>query len=299
MTTTLAIPPVTNAAVADLVLVRMILPGKKPVGPRDMRRDVGKLLGVDFSVSQLDDVRNQLADAGFLTKGKRHTFTLTDAGRERALRFLGVDDLPPRTNWSLAIGKYLFPKAAGLPADAAAKLDSGDKLAAFMLKRKYDLTGRAGSTVSQVLEAVVCKELGFSGETTLNGLLCVVLSKLIGSERLTKDKLAQQLPLFETGLVAVKADAARNKIVRDWLGGAGRRRNRMKQHPLSRSTCPPSPRPCAPSHWVARLRIGSTTTRYSSRLCGGQASASQTSRGCRCLGLKSDWSRRTRRTCST
>jgi hypothetical protein len=218
MTTTLAIPPVTDAAVADLVLVRMTLPGKNPVCPKDVRRDVGKLLGVDFSVSQLDDVRNELADAGFLTKGKRHTFTLTDAGRERALRFLGVDELPPRMNWSAAVGRYLFPKAAGLSADAAAKLDSGDKLAAFILKRKYELAGRAGSTVSQVLEAVACKELGFSGETTLNGLLCVVMSRLIGSERLAKDKLVQQLPLFETGLAAVRADAARNKIVRDWLG---------------------------------------------------------------------------------
>ena len=93
-------------------------------------------------------------------------------------------------------------------------------MAAFILKRKYELTDRAGSTVSQVLEAVACKELGFSGETTLNGLLCEVLSRLIGSERLTKDKLVHQLPLFETGLAAVKADAARNKIVRDWLGGA-------------------------------------------------------------------------------
>jgi hypothetical protein len=220
MTTTLAIPPVTDAAVADLVLVRMTLPGKNPVGPKDVRRDVGKLLGFDFSDSQLDDVRNELADAGFLTKGKRHTFTLTDAGRERALRFLGVDELPTRTNWSSAIGRFLLPKAAGLSADAAAKLDSGDKLAAFILKRKYELAGRAGSTVSQVLEAVACKELGFPDETTLNGLLCVVLSRLIGSERLAKDKLVRQLPLFETGLAAVKADAARNKIVRDWLGGA-------------------------------------------------------------------------------
>jgi hypothetical protein len=220
MTTTLAAPSVTGTAVADLVLVRMTLPGKNPVGPKDLRRDVGKLLGFEFSVAQLDDVRKELADAGFLTKGKRQTFTLTDSGRERALRFLGIEELPPRTNWSLAVSRYLFPKATGLSAEAAAKLDSGDKLAAFILKRKYELTGEAGSTVSQVLEAVACKELGFSGETTLNGVLCFVLNRLIGSDGLAKDKLAQQLPLFETGLTSIKADAVRNTIVRDWLGGA-------------------------------------------------------------------------------
>ena len=42
----------------------------------------------------------------------------------------------------------------------------------------------------------------------------------MGSERLTKEKLVKQLPLFETGLTAVSADAVRRKVVRDWLGGA-------------------------------------------------------------------------------
>ena len=91
------------------------------------------------------------------------------------------------------ISKYLFPKAAGLSADAAAKLDSGDKLAAFILKRKYGLAAGAGSTVNQVLEAVACKQLGFSDETTLEGLLRVILSRLCGSERLPKRSLVKQL----------------------------------------------------------------------------------------------------------
>ena len=165
-------------------------------------------------------MRNELASAGFLTKGKRNTFALTDAGRERALRFLGVAELRARTNWSTVIAKYLFPKAAGLSANAAAKLNNGDKLAAFVLKRKYGLAAGAGSTVNQVLEAIACKQLGFPEETTLDGLLCAVLSQLMGSERLTKEKLVKQLPLFETGLTAASADAVRCKVVRDWLGGA-------------------------------------------------------------------------------
>ncbi len=152
LTTTLATQP--DTAVADLVLVRMTLPSKKPVAPSVVRKDVGKLLDSGLSAAEFDDLRNELASAGFLTKGKRNTFALTDAGRERALQFLGVAELPPRTNWSTVIAKYLFPKAAGLSANAAAKLDNGDKLAAFVLKRKYGLAAGAGSTVNQVLEAV-------------------------------------------------------------------------------------------------------------------------------------------------
>ncbi len=220
MTTALTTPPVTDTAIADLVLVRMTLASKNPVGPSAVRNDVGKLLGSDLSAARFDELRNELVSGGFLTKGKRNTFALTDAGRERALRFLGVAELPPRTNWSSAIAKYLFPKAAGLSGEAAAKLENGDRLAAFLLKRKYGLAAGAGSTVNQVLEAVACRQLGFADETTLDSLLCVVLSRLMGSERLPKETLVKQLPLFETGLTAIKADVARAKVVRDWLGRA-------------------------------------------------------------------------------
>jgi hypothetical protein len=218
LTTALATPAATG--IADLVLVRMSLPSKKPVSPSEVRKAVGKLLNAELSGAEFDDLRSELATSGFLTRGKGKTFALTDAGHERALQFLGVTEFPSGTNWSTVIAKYLFPRAAGLSANAAGKLDSGDKLAAFILTRKYGLTAGGGSTVNQVLEAIVCKRLGFSDVATLDGLLCSVLSRLMGSERLTKEKLVKQLPLFETGLTAAKTDAARLKVVRDWLGGA-------------------------------------------------------------------------------
>ena len=119
MTTTLATQPGT--AVADLVLVRMSLPSKKPVPPSTVRGDVGKLLDSGLSAAEFDDLRSELASAGFLTKGKRNSYALTDVGRERSLQFLGIAEFPPRTNWSTVIAKYLFPKAAGLSANTAAK----------------------------------------------------------------------------------------------------------------------------------------------------------------------------------
>lgn len=232
MTTALVTRPGT--AVADLALIRMTLPSKKPPAPSVIRKDLGKLLGSELSAAEFDDLRNELASAGLLTKGRRNTFVPTDAGRERAMRFLGVAALPSRTNWSTVIAKYLFPKAVGLSAHAADKMNSGDKLAAFVLKRKYGLAAGVGTTVNRVLEAVVCKRLGFPQETTLDGLFCAVLSQLMGSDRLTREKLTQQLPLFETGLTVASADAVRCKIVREWLGVAAQ--------PLQRPEPPPSER---------------------------------------------------------
>src|SRR5262245_35958887 len=149
--------------------------------PKKVREDLGKLLNEELSPAAFEELRSELTDAGFLTKSKRNTFALTDMGRERGLRFLGLSELPPRTNWSKVIAKYLFPKAAGLSESAAAKLDNGDKLAAFILKRKYGLGAGTGSTVNQVTEAIACKKLDFPEETTLQGLLCAVLSRLLGS----------------------------------------------------------------------------------------------------------------------
>jgi hypothetical protein len=224
VTTTLTTTtPATDTAVADLILARMALPSKNPVPSSAVYRDVTKILGPDFSLAEFDELRNDLAASGLLTKAKRNVFALTDAGRERALHFLGVTELASRVNWPVVIAEYLFPKAAGMPADAAAKLGSSDKLAALVLMRKHGLATGPGSTVSQVLEALVCKRLGFENETTLEGLLCMVLSQVLGSERLTKEKLAEQMPLFETGISAMSADAARCAIVRDWLGAASSR----------------------------------------------------------------------------
>jgi hypothetical protein len=230
--TTVATPPATT--VADLVLARMSLPGQKPATPSVIRKDVGKLLGSEITAAEFDALRRELASEGFLTEGKRNTFALSETGRRRALEFLGIGELPARVNWSTLISRYLFPKAAGLSATAAAQLKDGDKLAAFILKRKYGLAAGAGATVNRALEAIACQRLGFAEETTLDGVLCAVLSRLIGSERLTKEKLVKQLPLFETGLTDATAESVRAKMVRDWLAGA---------QPLESSGESPPPEP--------------------------------------------------------
>ena len=72
----------------------MTLPSKKPVAPSAGAEGCRQATGRRFSAAEFDELRSELAAAGFLAKGKRNTFALTDAGRERALRFLGVDELP-------------------------------------------------------------------------------------------------------------------------------------------------------------------------------------------------------------
>ena len=262
-------------------------------------KDVGKLLGSEFSAAEFDDLRNELASAGFLAKGKRNTFVLTDVGRERALRFLGVSELPSQTKWSTVIAKYLFPKAAGLSADAAAKLKNGDKLAAFVLKRKYGLAAGAGSTVNQVLEAVACKQLGFPDETTLDGPAVCGSESAHGIRAPAEETACQAAPALRDGL-----DGRQGRWRAQQGGdGTGLAANGSAATIRATRTAPPSrvrpDRLCRDGAGsggrAARPRIGSTTTRCSSRPCGGQASGSRTSRAFPWPSSSSDWSRRTRR----
>lgn len=197
---------------ADLLLVRMLL---TQTSPKKICSDLGKILPEEPSVDSLRNLQQELAQGGFLKKGRNNSFSLTDSGRQRALRYLGVSELPPRMRWSDIIARYLFPKVAGLTESAAAKLRTTEQLAAFLLKRKYQLGAGAGATLNQVMEALVCQQLGYANESTLQGLLCAVLSNLIGSERLPKDQLTRQLPLFDTGLNTLRAEAIRRKIVQE------------------------------------------------------------------------------------
>jgi hypothetical protein len=212
---TIAAPRAGTSAVADLMLVRYALATPTPKKVRD---DVGKLVsGESLGDAEFKETLDELVVAGRLSKGPRSVFSLTDEGRQRALQFLGLSELPPDLNWSLLLSKYLFPKAVGLSAEAATNL-KGERLSAIVLRQKYGLASAAVATVNQALEAIACKELGYPEETTLAGLLETVLSRLMESDRrLTKDELAKQAPLFKTGLKRVHAFDIRYKLVRDWL----------------------------------------------------------------------------------
>src|ERR1700719_3894255 len=106
-----------TTSVADLVLSRYALP---QATPKKVRDDVGKLLDSPLSGAECDEIRAELESAGLLSRGRRNSVSLSDAGRQRALSFLGLFELPPRMNWGAVIAKHLFPKAVGLSAEAAA-----------------------------------------------------------------------------------------------------------------------------------------------------------------------------------
>jgi hypothetical protein len=117
--------------------------------------------------------------------------------------------------------QYLVPLALGVnPKDRPMqkRLSKKENLAALLLKRRHSLPASTGETLNKVLEAIVCRELGYSGESTLNGVKARKLEELIHSpKQLTAKQAANQVPaaILKTGKPSVSA--LRDLVLRDWI----------------------------------------------------------------------------------
>jgi hypothetical protein len=195
--------PPGSPALAELVLLRL-LPEKKSVPPKKLRADLAVFFRRSPAAEEVADAVAALKAEGFIgPKGQR----ATDAGRARALQFLGVERLPPRANWRTVKARYLVPQALGLPPDSAeyAKADTGEKLAALLLKRDLNLPN-AGHTMTAVVDALLCRALGHPGFTDLNALICAKLGEAIGGDPIGKADAKKILPRVRLNVTGVRAE---------------------------------------------------------------------------------------------
>ncbi|GIW85643.1 MAG: hypothetical protein KatS3mg107_1303 [Gemmataceae bacterium] len=93
---------------AELLLVRMLLPVRQPPSPKQVRDSLSTLLGWTINENALKPIQEQLVASGDLFRTPRKAHRLTEAGRRRALNFLGLQALPPRCTWPRLLSKYLF-----------------------------------------------------------------------------------------------------------------------------------------------------------------------------------------------
>ncbi len=173
---TTAPAPAPAGPLADLILVRLLPPAKSPPSPKKVRDDLAPFFHTPPSPGQVSETTNSLRAAGLMKPLGHH---LTDAGRDRAMVYLGISELPAKVNWRTVKAKFLVPKALGL-SEAAVK--DGDKLAAVLLKRKLGLPVGTGDTLTAVFDALACRELGFPDKAKMN-LRDAILSKLVNEDR--------------------------------------------------------------------------------------------------------------------
>jgi hypothetical protein len=211
--------PTTVAA--DLLLVRLLPPMKKPLAPARVRADVARFFREPPNDERWQDAVDSLVTAALLTT---HPLRLTEAGRARALSFLGVTDLPARCNWGMVQARFLTAKALGLSADdskALGRIGKGDNLAALLLQRRFGLAPGRPLALGEALEALACQTLGFPEATTLDEVKRIVLSRLGGLEEpvAVKDVRAK-LPRTLLGARRGGIAGLRSLLLDGWAEGA-------------------------------------------------------------------------------
>lgn len=221
MTVTVAEPTMNKTTLAgDLLLARLLPATSRRPAPRDVRADVGRFFRTPLADEPWQSLVDELVEAGLLTTG---SLQLTQAGRSRALEFLGVTELPPKCYWKQVRTKFLLPKALGLDPTTEAtqkRLKKAENVAASILKQRLGLPGGAGPTLGKMLEALVCRKLGFPEATTLVELKRLVLSQVSGSEKpLSAKELNQKVPRVVLG---VKQGAGFADVLLDGWADAGK-----------------------------------------------------------------------------
>lgn len=202
---------------ADLLLARLVMPSKSPPSPAALHKDVAPLIRGGLKKERVMEVLSGFRSSGLLPpKGQ----ALTESGRARALAMLGLAELPPKCNWSKVKAGFLVPKALGLKPWTEAEIErvaTADKLAARLLKSKYELPVPPETNLGGVVESLVCKLAGFPGCKSLKELVASVLSRELDADPPLPAKDAAKLaPRMLLGIAKAGVDGYRMKII----GGA-------------------------------------------------------------------------------
>jgi hypothetical protein len=213
-------PPVP-VALADLVLARLLPPAKKPPGPGKVQTDIAPLLreppvkDVVKTLAKTLKADGLIADPGL---------TLTDAGRERALAFLRIKELPAKATWGTIRDKYLLPLALGLTVEEGERLSKAPALAGYLLRKKFALASPAGgkNPVDAAVAALVCRLVGFPNCTTFDDLAAAAVSKELNAKPpLTAEQYKTQRVRLLLGTKGEKVGDLRTKVLPGAFGTAG------------------------------------------------------------------------------
>jgi hypothetical protein len=212
----------TMSRVGNLILARLLTAGKRAPSPKKLKDDLARFFKFPPTEEQWQGYFQELEQAGML---ELRPYRLTDAGRDTALEFLGIRELPPGTNWNTLRARYLVPKALGLPdssPETLKRISRKPNLEAVLLAARYDLPAGAGASLKTALEALACKEMGFPEETSVEAVKVRVLGKLLGTdERLPLKEIQKQLPRVAIGARNSKPDALRDALLQRWADPTG------------------------------------------------------------------------------
>jgi len=210
--------------IESLVLVRLLaLPQKNRPAPGKIRDDLYGLVQDAFSKS---DWKSKFEGAMQRLLAERRIVKpplgLTDAGRERALSFLGVSALPANIRWPQLRDVFLIAKAMGLSPESVEvrqAVKQPERLRGLVVKREHNLPTTDLPTLTQATDALAWRKLGVETDEPFNQKN--VTRFLLGQDlkqktRLGTPQLREQLPAQALGLPRGDIRTVRSALLRKW-----------------------------------------------------------------------------------
>jgi hypothetical protein len=213
-----------SETIESLVLVRLLaLPQKNRPAAGKIRDElyivVQDALSASDWKSAFDAAMEQLLADRLVVKPP---LALTDAGRARALQFLGVSSLPANIRWPQLRDVYLVAKAMGLSPESAEvrqAVKQPERLRGLVVKQEHNLPTGALPTLTQATDALAWRKLGVETDEPFNQKN--VTRFLLGQDlkqrtRLSTSQLRNQLPAKALDLARGDTRALRSSLLRKW-----------------------------------------------------------------------------------
>ena len=159
---------------------------------------------------------------GAIRRGSRGGLSLTEEGRARALSWLGVKRLLPRTSWKAFKNTYLIAKVLGLPlsSEVLKRIGSADGVQAALLRHHFQLAIPDAPTLIQARDALAWRQLKKETDRPfkIRDVFSVLFQMALESSRESEPEQAlRQLAARSVGARRTGPDELRRTVLRSWV----------------------------------------------------------------------------------
>ena len=208
-----------------LILARLLVRGSRAPTRRDVEKSLDALFVERLGKSEWRTVFSSAFDRLVdIEQVSSQPIALTPAGRDRALGFWQIDEVPPRVRWETLKRQYIVPRVLGLSRQVFSGKDKTKSLIAAVLKTRYHLSPDTAETLPAVVNALAWRQLNIDSTARFTPQAVVAKVLLKSSRNPQTDQVARSLArlVFDTAGNDLFAGALRQWIASGAIGAASK-----------------------------------------------------------------------------
>lgn len=201
-----------------LILARLLAGGSRAPTRREVQKSLDSLFVERLGESVWRTLFSSACDR--LVAMERVTsqpIALTAAGRDCALKFWHIDELPARARWETLKRQYIVPRVLGVSRQQLSGKDKNKSLIAAVVKNRYKLGSDTGNTLASVVNALAWRQLNVDSTARFTPQAVIARLLLKSNRNPTTDQVAKSL-------ARLAVDTAGNDLfggaLRQWIASA-------------------------------------------------------------------------------